>query len=48
MDGNKDESERCIDIARSKIATKNYTEALRFLKKADKLYPSEVAKGEYA
>lgn len=46
MDGNKDESERCIEIAEQKIKQGDYTSALKFLRKADQLYPSTVAKGE--
>lgn len=48
MEGNKDESERCVEIANRKIKEGNYPEALRFLKKADRLYPSKVARGECA
>ncbi|XP_076459161.1 dnaJ homolog subfamily B member 14-like [Babylonia areolata] len=45
MDGNKDESERCIAIAQRCIAAGEIEKAVKFLKKADRLYPSEKAKG---
>lgn len=46
MDGNRDESERCIQIAERKIKDGDYASALKFLRKADKLFPSPVAKGQ--
>lgn len=47
MEGNRDESERCIEIAERKIRDGDYASALKFLKKADKLYPSPAAKGMF-
>nr|XP_006822895.1 PREDICTED: dnaJ homolog subfamily B member 12-like [Saccoglossus kowalevskii] len=44
MDGNKDESERCIEIAQQYIASGNCEKAIKFLQKADRLYPSKKAK----
>ena len=46
MDGNKDESEKCIAIALKYIRTGDRGKALKFLSKADKLYPSKHAKGK--
>ncbi|ESP03878.1 hypothetical protein LOTGIDRAFT_185246, partial [Lottia gigantea] len=44
MEGNKDESERCIKIALRCIEAGDKDKALKFLKKADKLYPSDRSK----
>lgn len=46
MEGNKDESERCIEIGKRYIAQGNLEKARKFLDKAERLYPSSVAKGE--
>ncbi|PVD37526.1 hypothetical protein C0Q70_00120 [Pomacea canaliculata] len=43
MDGNKDESERCIGIAVQSIAAGNTDKAIKFLKKAQRLFPSKKA-----
>ncbi|GFR73911.1 DnaJ homolog subfamily B member 12-like [Elysia marginata] len=43
MDGNKDESERCITIALRCIAAGDKDKARRFLQKSEKLYPSKRA-----
>jgi DnaJ family protein B protein 12 len=43
MDGNKDESERCIQIAERRIRDGDFEQAIKFLRKADKLYPSIAA-----
>lgn len=45
MEGNKDESERCIKIAQKYIATGDTDKALKFLSKAERLFPSKRAKG---
>ncbi|KAL3877290.1 hypothetical protein ACJMK2_035021 [Sinanodonta woodiana] len=45
MEWNKDESERCIAIAKKYISEGNKEKALKFLNKAEQLYPSETAKG---
>lgn len=45
MDGNKDESERCISLAQKCLAAGDTSKALKFLNKAEKLYPSQKAKG---
>lgn len=44
MDGNKDESEHCIVIAQKYINEGDRTKALKFLYKAEKLFPSQRAK----
>lgn len=45
MDGNKDESERCISLAKRCILDDNNSKALKFLYKAERLFPSKEAKG---
>lgn len=46
MEGNKDESEKCIQFAEVYMREKKYQEAERFLKKAIKLYPNKNAEGD--
>lgn len=46
MEGNRDEAEKCIGIARQALEDGNRDRALRFLGKAQKLYPTETARGE--
>lgn len=46
MDGNRDESQRCIEIAVAAIREGKLERAEKFLKKAESLYPSQKAKGE--
>ncbi|XP_012285923.1 dnaJ homolog subfamily B member 12 [Orussus abietinus] len=41
MDSNKDEAERCLEYANHFIFEKNYVKAEKFLRKAQKLYPSK-------
>ncbi|KAK0046189.1 calcium/calmodulin-dependent protein kinase type 1 [Biomphalaria pfeifferi] len=43
MDGNKDESEKCINIAKGCIASGHTEKAKRFLIKAQKLFPTKKA-----
>ncbi|KAK7112523.1 dnaJ homolog subfamily B member 14-like [Littorina saxatilis] len=43
MDGNKDESDRCFAIAQRCVAAGNYEKAIKFLNKAERLYPSKKA-----
>ncbi|KAL7289901.1 hypothetical protein TKK_0016292 [Trichogramma kaykai] len=43
MDGNKDEAERCIDLAERYVREKRFEEAEKFLKKAQRLYPTNKA-----
>lgn len=45
MEVNKDEAERCIDIALEAIKIGNIARAQKFLNKAENLYPSQRAKG---
>jgi DnaJ family protein B protein 12 len=44
IEGNKDESDRCIEIAITALKAGNFEKAERFLHKADNLYPSQKAK----
>lgn len=46
MDGNKDEAQRCINIALEAAKSGNLQRAEKFLRKADNLYPSQKAKGK--
>lgn len=46
MEGNKDESERCLAIAEQCIGAGDTEKAIRFLKKANRLYPSKKASGK--
>ncbi|KAH9389759.1 DnaJ (Hsp40), sub B, member 12 [Tyrophagus putrescentiae] len=41
MDGNKDESERCLRLVNELLATRNFPKAYRFAQKAHQLYPTE-------
>ncbi|KAJ8336157.1 hypothetical protein SKAU_G00395000 [Synaphobranchus kaupii] len=44
MEGNRDEAERCIRIATKAAEAGDKEKALKFLNKAEKLYPTEKAK----
>ncbi|XP_013862443.1 dnaJ homolog subfamily B member 12b [Austrofundulus limnaeus] len=44
MEVNKDEAERCIDIATAALNSHQPEKALRFLEKAQRLFPTEKAK----
>ncbi|KAH8358946.1 hypothetical protein KR093_003434 [Drosophila rubida] len=44
MDGNKDEAQRCIDLAVQALAERKIDKAEKFLLKAERLYPTENAK----
>lgn len=44
MDGNKDEANRCIDIAITALTEGKIEKAEKFLNKAEKLFPSQRAK----
>lgn len=44
IEGNKDEADRCIEIAQNAFSSGNVEKAERFLIKAEKLYPSPRAK----
>lgn len=45
MEGNRDEAERCLVIAVQAFREANFEKAEKFLNKAEKLYPSQKAKG---
>jgi len=45
MEGNRDESERCIKLAEDYIKLGLSDKAKKFLQKAERLYPSKHAKG---
>lgn len=47
MEGNKDEAERCIEIAKKYIDEGNSEKAKKFLQKAERLFPTDKAKGNY-
>ncbi|KAG7461760.1 hypothetical protein MATL_G00194540 [Megalops atlanticus] len=44
MEGNKDEAEKCIRIATNALGVGDKEKALKFLNKAEKLYPTDKAK----
>ncbi|XP_050312126.1 dnaJ homolog subfamily B member 12 [Anthonomus grandis grandis] len=44
MDSNKDEALKCIEVAQKYIGEKNKEKAKKFLYKAEKLYPTQLAK----
>lgn len=44
MEGNRDEADKCIKIATVALEAGDKEKALRFLKKAEKLYPTDAAK----
>lgn len=48
MEGNRDEAEKCIKIATKALEAGDKERALKFLNKAEKLYPTDRAKGEAA
>ncbi len=45
MEGNRDEAEKCITIATKALEAGDEEKALKFLNKAEKLYPTSKAKG---
>lgn len=46
MDSNKDEAERCMELAELYLREKKYEEAEKFVRKAQKLYPTKEAEGK--
>lgn len=46
MESNKDEAERCISIALKAIQSNQPDRALRFLEKAQRLYPTPRVRSE--
>lgn len=45
MESNRDEAERCIQIAAQALLDSKMEKAEKFLNKAEKLYPTQKAKG---
>lgn len=45
MDGNKEESLRCIEFAKNFMKLGDRAKAKRFLLKSERLYPTQQAKG---
>ncbi len=41
MDSNKDDAARCVEIGEAAFKQGDYNKALKFLGKAQKLYPSQ-------
>lgn len=46
MEGNRDEAEKCINIATKALEAGDKDKAVKFLNKAEKLYPTGRAKGK--
>lgn len=46
MEGNRDEAEKCRRLAEKFLTQGDQEKAIKFLKKADKLYPTKDVKGE--
>lgn len=46
MEGNRDEAEKCIHIATKALEDGDKEKALRFINKAEKLYPTDKAKSK--
>lgn len=46
MESNRDEAERCIEIAAQAFRDSKMEKAEKFLKKADQLFPTQKAKGK--
>lgn len=45
MESNRDEAERCIEIAVTALRQSKLEKAEKFLRKAENLYPTQKAKG---
>ena len=45
MEGNRDDSEKCLRVAEKYLRAGDKEKALKFLNKAERLYPSKRAKG---
>ena len=45
MEGNRDEAEKCINIATNALEAGDKEKALKFLNKAEKLFPTDRARG---
>lgn len=46
MESNRDEAEKCINIATKALEAGDKEKAVKFLHKAEKLYPTDKAKGK--
>jgi len=46
MEGNKDEALKCRRLAEKYLGQGDEEKAIKFLKKADRLYPTKQVKGE--
>lgn len=46
MEGNKDEAERCIELAEHCLLEGKRDKAERFLQKSERLFPTQKAKGK--
>lgn len=46
MDSNKDEAERCVELAERYMKEKKFEDAEKFIRKAQKLYPTQKTEGE--
>lgn len=46
MDGNKDEAEKCIELAEKYMRDGNREKAVKLLEKSERLYPTQKAKGK--
>jgi len=46
MDGNKDEAEKCIELAEKYMREGNREKAVKLLEKSERLYPTQKAKGK--
>jgi DnaJ homolog subfamily B member 12 len=44
MEANKSDCEKCIRLAQTALATNDYEKAIKFLEKAERLYPNEKSK----
>lgn len=47
MEVNKDEAERCVELAEKYIKEHNREKAEKFLHKAERLFPTDRAKGNH-
>jgi len=45
MEGNRDESERCLAFAKKFVSEGDIEKGLKYATKAEKLFPSQGAKG---
>jgi hypothetical protein len=47
MEANKSDCEKCIRIAKEAASRKDYEKAVKFIEKAHRLYPNELAKSKH-